>query len=78
MPRTLFPPVLLVFRHSLVKETGGPPKFPSYPFEYMPQGFDPGGVRSANHSACRLLSSEKFTSLTFPGYLRFIHITTTQ
>ena len=44
-------PVPLIFRHSLSNETYGSPKFPSYPYGYMPRSRTPVVSRRHRHSA---------------------------
>ena len=48
------------------KETSGPPKFPGYPFEYMPRSSTPVGSSTLALSHPGLLPSTSMTASAFP------------
>src|SRR5207245_6101259 len=61
------------------KETGGSPKFPSYPYGSMPPLFDPGGVLRTRQSAPRTAAFRSVETVGFPlrTTLRGILVSTT-
>ena len=61
----------------LHRETFGPPKFPSYPLEYMPCSQTPVVGRTLAMTHTTLLPSEHGTSSAFTHNSGLIHLTTT-
>ncbi len=67
-PRALGPPVPLLFR-LLNKETNGSPKFPSYPFEYMPRSQTPVVSWTLAWAKSRTAAFRPRESVGFPSRL---------
>ena len=75
-PGLFVQPVIPFFRCSY-KETSGSPKFPDYPFEYMPRSKTPVVSQSLAISLLRLLSSAACKASTFTRHIGIILLSTT-